>query len=87
MCIQGKKDHFEDNEEVKYRYLEFQRKHASEKYLIFYWKEGLQFRIILGVHPNLGIILREIIVKILRVNELLKVGNVKREEKKNIVGY
>lgn len=55
------------------------------KYLNCYQKEELEFRVILGTDPNLGIILREIIVKAVRVNELFKVGCMKREEKETIV--
>ena len=38
----------------------------------------LEFKVILGTDPNLGIILREIIAKAVRVNELFKVGCLKK---------
>lgn len=49
-----------------------------------YWKEELEFRI-MGANPNLEIICTEIIVNTVRVNELLKVDYVKREEEKTVV--
>ena len=39
----------------------------------------------MGTDPNLGIILREISAKAMRVIELFKVGCLKKEEKETIV--
>lgn len=58
-------------------------KTCKQNYLISYWKKELEFKVILGTDPNLGIILREIIAKAVRVNELFKGGCLKKRRKGN----